>query len=93
MEAREVCFGHLPYTSHIHPVIHPIWYDEEIISHILFGLALALEDGEGVEGEGLHKIEVRYFDSNGGMLRLWVFDPNGQKMDPASIYLRDYSFS
>ena len=38
---------------------------------------------------GLHKIEVRYFDSNGGMLRLWVFDQNGKKMDPASIYLRN----
>ena len=38
---------------------------------------------------GLHKIEVRYFDSNGGMLRLWVFDQNGKKMDHASIYLRN----
>ena len=37
---------------------------------------------------GLHKIEVRYFDSNGGMLRLWVFNPQGQKMTPASTYLR-----
>ena len=37
---------------------------------------------------GLHKIEARYFDSNGGMLRLWVFNPQGQKMTPASIYLR-----
>jgi len=37
---------------------------------------------------GLHKLEVRYFDSNGGMLRLWVFDKNGQRMSPADIYLR-----
>ena len=37
---------------------------------------------------GLHKFEVRYFDSNGGMLRLWVFDPQGQKMQPADIYLK-----
>ncbi len=37
---------------------------------------------------GLHKLEVRYFDSNGGMLRLWVFDPQGNKMQPADIYLR-----
>ena len=35
---------------------------------------------------GLHHFEVRYFDSNGGMLRLWVFDPQGKKLDPASIY-------
>ena len=37
---------------------------------------------------GLHKIEVRYFDSNGGMLRLWVFDSKGQKMQPADIYFK-----
>ena len=37
---------------------------------------------------GLHKIEVRYFDSNGGMLRLWVFDPQGKKMLPTDIYLK-----
>ena len=37
---------------------------------------------------GLHKIEVRYFDSNGGMLRLWVFDTKGQKMQPADIYFK-----
>ena len=37
---------------------------------------------------GLHKLEVRYFDSNGGMLRLWVFDKDGKRMAPASIYLR-----
>jgi len=37
---------------------------------------------------GLHKLEVRYFDSNGGMLRLWVFDPQGKKLKPADIYLR-----
>ena len=37
---------------------------------------------------GLHKIEVRYFDSNGGMLRLWVFDTKGKRMEPASIFLR-----
>lgn len=37
---------------------------------------------------GLHKLEVRYFDSNGGMLRLWVFDPHGRKLAPADIYLK-----
>ena len=37
---------------------------------------------------GLHKFEVRYFDSNGGMLRLWVFDPQGKKMQPTDIYLK-----
>ena len=37
---------------------------------------------------GLHKIEVRYFDSNGGMLRLWVFDTKGKKMQPADIYFK-----
>ena len=37
---------------------------------------------------GLHKIEVRYFDSNGGMLRLWVFDTKGNKMQPADIYFK-----
>ncbi len=37
---------------------------------------------------GLHKLEVRYFDSNGGMLRLWVFDPQGRKLQPADIYFK-----
>ena len=35
---------------------------------------------------GLHKMEVRYFDHNGGMLRLFVNDPNGTRLQPNDIY-------
>ena len=36
--------------------------------------------------QGLHYFEVRYFDSNGGMLRLWVFDEQGNRLNPADLY-------
>ena len=35
---------------------------------------------------GLHHFELRYFDSNGGMLRLWVSDEAGRRLNPADIY-------
>ena len=38
--------------------------------------------------QGLHYFEVRYFDSNGGMLRLWVFDEQGNRLNPADIYCK-----
>ena len=37
---------------------------------------------------GLHRIEVRYYDHNGGMLRLWVSDKEGHRLTPANIYRR-----
>ena len=36
--------------------------------------------------QGLHYFEVRYFDSNGGMLRLWAFDEQGNRLNPAELY-------
>lgn len=36
--------------------------------------------------KGLHRIELRYFDHNGGMLRLWVTDEQGRRLNAADIY-------
>ena len=36
---------------------------------------------------GLHRMEVRYFDHNGGMLRLRVSDQQGQRLNPKDIYV------
>lgn len=36
--------------------------------------------------KGFHALEVRYFDHNGGMLRLHVMDADGNIIDPASLY-------
>ncbi|MBQ1773681.1 MAG: family 20 glycosylhydrolase [Prevotella sp.] len=36
--------------------------------------------------QGLHYLELRYFDSNGGMLRLYVVDEQGNRLNPADIY-------
>ncbi len=35
---------------------------------------------------GRHAFEVRYYDHNGGMLRLNVLDPNGFRMNPTDLY-------
>ena len=35
---------------------------------------------------GFHRIEVRYFDHNGGMLRLNVFNQEGKQLLPAELY-------
>ncbi len=35
---------------------------------------------------GLHHIEVRYFDYNGGMLRMEVKSPDGTMLNPATLY-------
>lgn len=37
--------------------------------------------------KGLHPMTLRYFDHNGGLLRLRVFDPQGREMDPAKLYV------
>lgn len=39
-------------------------------------------------GAGAHPIEVRYFDQNGGMLRLIVTDSSGRELLPADIFRR-----
>ena len=44
------------------------------------------EIGQQALKAGLHHLELRYYDHNGGMLRLFVNDPNGQRMNPADIY-------
>ena len=36
--------------------------------------------------KGMHKMEVRYFDHNGGMLRMHVYAPDGTQLAPADIY-------
>ena len=35
---------------------------------------------------GCHRLEVRYFDHNGGGLRLSVYDANGNKLDAAKLF-------
>ena len=35
---------------------------------------------------GLHKIEVRYFDHNGGMLRLFINSPEGNRLQTENLY-------
>lgn len=37
--------------------------------------------------KGLHPMTLRYFDHNGGLLRLRVFDPQGKEMSPESLYV------
>jgi len=37
--------------------------------------------GQRALAKGLHPIEVQYFDYNGGLLQLNVYDPSGKKMD------------
>ena len=46
------------------------------------------EIGQQALRAGLHTLELRYYDHNGGMLRLHVLDPNGRLMSPADIYRR-----
>ena len=46
------------------------------------------EIGQQALRAGVHKIEVRYYDHNGGMLRLNVLDPDGRLMPPSAIYRR-----
>ena len=36
--------------------------------------------------KGYHYLEVRYFDHNGGVLRLNVLDPQGKRLDPQTIF-------
>ncbi|MBQ3632333.1 MAG: family 20 glycosylhydrolase [Prevotella sp.] len=47
------------------------------------------EIGQQALRAGLHTIEVRYYDHNGGMLRLHVLGPDGQRLSPADIYRRN----
>ncbi|ALO48745.1 family 20 glycosylhydrolase [Hoylesella enoeca] len=35
---------------------------------------------------GFHKFEVRYFDHNGGQLRLHVYDQDGKRLNPSDLY-------
>ena len=35
---------------------------------------------------GFHKFEVRYFDHNGGQLRLHVYDQDGKRLNPSGLY-------
>jgi len=44
------------------------------------------EIGQQALKAGLHRLELRYYDHNGGMLRLFVSDPSGQRLNPADIY-------
>lgn len=37
--------------------------------------------------KGLHPMTLRYFDHNGGLLRLRVFDPQGREMTPQELYV------
>ena len=37
--------------------------------------------------EGVHPMTLRYFDHNGGLLRLRVFDPQGREMTPQELYV------
>lgn len=37
--------------------------------------------------KGLHPMTLRYFDHNGGLLRLRVFDPSGREMKPEDLYV------
>ena len=46
------------------------------------------EIGQQALKAGLHKLELRYYDHNGGMLRLWVFDAQGNRLSPEKIYCR-----
>ena len=46
------------------------------------------EIGQQALRAGFHTLELRYYDHNGGMLRLHVLDPDGRLMSPADIYRR-----
>lgn len=42
--------------------------------------------GQKALAKGIHKISVRYFDQNGGQLRLVVTDSKGNTLEPAAVY-------
>lgn len=42
--------------------------------------------GQKSLAKGAHPIEVRYFDQNGGELKLRVIGPDGQELPPAELY-------
>ena len=46
--------------------------------------------GQKALAKGLHPIEVKYFDHNGGVLNLKIIDPNGKELPAdASLFLHD----
>ena len=45
--------------------------------------------GQKALGKGMHPVEIKYFDHNGGTLRLKVIDPNGNEL-PASAGIYAY---
>lgn len=45
--------------------------------------------GQKALGKGMHPVEIKYFDHNGGTLRLKVLDPNGNEL-PASAGIYAY---
>lgn len=45
--------------------------------------------GQKALGKGMHPVEIKYFDHNGGTLRLKVLDPNGNEL-PASAGIYTY---
>ena len=44
------------------------------------------EIGQVALRAGYHTIEARYFDSNGGMLRLYVSNEKGQVISPEQLF-------
>ena len=55
--------------------------DDEIVVNNDGPHAPAEISGQRALAKGLHPIEVQYFDYNGGLLQLNVYDPSGKKMD------------
>lgn len=55
--------------------------DDEIVVDNDGPHAPAEISGQKALAKGLHPIEVQYFDYNGGLLQLNVYDPSGKKMD------------
>ncbi len=43
--------------------------------------------GQKALGKGLHPVEVRYFDHNGGLLEMKVLDRNGNVLSPEEIWV------
>ena len=43
--------------------------------------------GQKALGKGLHSVEVRYFDHNGGLLEMKVLDRNGNVLSPEEIWV------
>ena len=37
---------------------------------------------------GCHALEVRYFDHNGGNLELGVYDSDGNRLSPSTLFYR-----